>query len=157
VRTAVSSSDLAEASIHVLRTFAAIADASLDATEPRLSLQQFRALSVLHERGPLQATRLALALGIAPSTSTRLADRLVRDGLVVRVADATDRRAVLLRASRKGARTAERVKDWRLAELGRRFADVPSAERPALLDGLQRLGDALTASPVPPTERSSSR
>ena len=152
--SAVSDEDLALASLDLLRAFATIADGSLDATVPRISFQQARALTLLHERGPLQATRLATALGIAPSTLTRLADRLVRDGLVERVADPDDRRAVLLSESRKGARLAERVKAWRLAELARRFTVVADGkERVAMLAAVRQLAGVLTT-PVPPRRRS---
>jgi DNA-binding MarR family transcriptional regulator len=146
---------LALAALDVLRSMAAIADASLDATEPRLSLQQYRALTVLHERGPQPAARLAGALGIAPSTLTRLADRLILAGVVERLGDPGDRRVVLLAATRRGARTAERVKHWRLAELTRRFAGVNDTDRPALHDAVARLGDVLQ--PIPPTNGTESR
>jgi DNA-binding MarR family transcriptional regulator len=82
-----------------------------------------------------------------------LADRLVRDGLAERVADPADRRAVLLSASRKGQRTAERVKAWRLAELARRYGALSTADRRALQPTVRRLGDVLQPTPQPP-ERS---
>jgi DNA-binding MarR family transcriptional regulator len=139
----VTPADVAEATLPLLRALAAIADASLDAAGPQLSLQQYRAVVRLHEHGPHNAAALAAALGIAPSTLTRLADRLVRDGLVDRVADASDRRAVMLSASRRGAQTVERVKAWRLAELTRRYDAVPDEDRADLLEALERCRDAI--------------
>jgi DNA-binding MarR family transcriptional regulator len=149
--------ELAEASIGLVRAFAAIAEASLEATKPELTLQQFRALTVLHERGPQNAASLAAALGIAPSTLTRLANRLVRDGLVDRVTDPTDRRAVMLSATALGARTARRVKAWRLHALARQFGAVPTAERATLLDSLVRCGEVFTTGDSPWRDRHDGR
>lgn len=139
----VAPDELAAASLRLLRAFAALAEQSLDATAPELTLQQFRALTVLHEDGPKSAASLAASLGIAPSTLTRLGNRLVRDGLADRVTDPDDRRAVVLSATRRGARTAERVKAWRLGELARRFDAVPPRTRRTVLAALELCDDVL--------------
>jgi DNA-binding MarR family transcriptional regulator len=136
---------LAGASLPLLRVLAAVAEASLDASAPELTLQQFRALTILHEEGPQNSTPLAAALGIAPSTLTRLADRLVRDGLIRREADPADRRAVILSETSRGARIWERVRTWRLRELTRRYADVAPPERSDLLRALERCHRILSA------------
>jgi DNA-binding MarR family transcriptional regulator len=134
---------LAEIALPILRACGAIAEESLEQVAPSVTLQQFRALTVLHEHGPTNAAALADALGIARSTLTRLANRLVRDGLIDRVTDPADRRALVLSASRRGNRTAERVKTWRLQELARRFGDVSPEEGAALADALRRAGSFL--------------
>lgn len=113
--------ELAEAALPVLRACAAIADESLERVAPSVSLQQYRALTVLYEEGARNAAALADALGIARSTLTRLSNRLVRDHLIERVEDLEDRRAVVLTASREGGRVVERVRAWRLHELERRL------------------------------------
>jgi len=120
---------LASTALPLLRAFATIADESLTAVMPSMTLQQFRALTVLCEHGPQSAASLAAALGIAPSTLSRLANRLVRDGIADRVVDPDDRRAVVLSVTRRGARIAERVKAWRLGELSRHFAELPRGDR----------------------------
>src|SRR5829696_5491983 len=119
--TSWSPAALAELVLPILRACSAIAEESLGQVAPSVTLQQFRALTVLHEHGPQNAAALADALGIARSTLTRLANRLVRDGLIERLTDPADRRAVVLSVSRQGSRTAERVKAWRLRELARRL------------------------------------
>lgn len=143
--TTVSPEDLARASLAVLRAFAAIADDSLSDVAPAMTLQQFRALTILHELGPQNAASLAAALGIAPSTLTRLANRLVRDGLIDRVTDPTDRRAVVLSITRRGTRTAERVKSWRLRKLADAFRRAAESERPAMATALARAGELFGA------------
>lgn len=139
----VSAEGLAGAALGLLRSLSALAEQSLDATAPEVSLQQFRAMTVLNEKGPQSAAALAAALGIAPSTMTRLANRLVRDGLVDRTSDAADRRSVVLTATRRGARIGERVKAWRLRELERCLADAPAGDRRALLAALEQCGELL--------------
>lgn len=133
----IQPADLATVSLGLVRALAALAEASIEQTAPGLTLQQFRALTILHEEGPQNASTLAAALGIAPSTLTRLGNRLVRDGLVDRVVDPTDRRAVLVSTTRTGDRTADRVKAWRLAELERHFADVTPGESGPLFTALE--------------------
>jgi DNA-binding MarR family transcriptional regulator len=133
---------LAEEALPLLRAFTLLAERSLEDAAPGLTLQQFRAVTVLHESGPLQATALAGALGIAPSTLTRLADRLVRTGLVSRGSDDADRRAVVLSVTRRGAHTARRVRARREQALARRFDGLAPDERAVVLDALR------TAAPI---------
>jgi DNA-binding MarR family transcriptional regulator len=137
--------DVAGKALPVLRAFAAIADASLADVASTMTSQQFRALMIIHERGPQSAASLAAALGIAPSTLTRLSDRLVRDGLVEREVDPADRRAVRLTATRLGTRTADRVRAWRLRELARRFDATTQAERESLAAAFLRASQLLGA------------
>ena len=49
-----------------------------------ISVPQFRLLLTLHEQGRLPSAQVARTLEIAPSSVTRLADRLVAAGLVDR-------------------------------------------------------------------------
>jgi DNA-binding MarR family transcriptional regulator len=127
---------LAEVALPILRACAAIAEESLEQVAPSVTLQQFRALTFLHEHGPQNAAAVADALGIARSTLTRLGNRLVRDGLIDRVTDPSDRRAVVLTVSRQGSRIAERVKAWRLRELERRLNGVSADDVAELRDAL---------------------
>lgn len=134
---------LAAAALPVLRAFTAMAEASLAEVAPAMTLQQFRALTVLHERGPQRAASLAAALDIAPSTLTRLVDRLVRVGLVERSPDTADRRAVVLSITRRGAGIADRVKTWRLRELARCLSEIDPADHAVVADALRRVGDVV--------------
>lgn len=99
---------------------------------------------MLHERGPLKAAVLAGALGIAPSTLTRLANRLVRDGLVDRHADPEDRRAVVLATTERGNDACDDVKAWRLRKLAAAYAGATRVERIELARALSRVGELFT-------------
>jgi DNA-binding MarR family transcriptional regulator len=59
-----------------------------------LTITQIRVLFILRENEGLTARALAETLRVTPSTLTRIMDRLVRDGLVVREEDPDDRRLV---------------------------------------------------------------
>lgn len=59
-------------------------------------------------------TQLAEAEGVRPPTMTRLIQALEADGLVERTADAADRRATVLRATRRGRALLEKARQRRI-------------------------------------------
>ena len=63
------------------RALVGVAARSLAGVEEQVTLVQYRAL-VLLDAGPQNVGTLAKALGIHPSTATRLCDRLTTKGLV---------------------------------------------------------------------------
>jgi DNA-binding MarR family transcriptional regulator len=84
-----------------------------DALAPHgVTLPRARVLLEAAYRGPLRVAAVGEAIGIAQGTASELADALVREGLLARREDPADRRAVLLHATPKGLRHAER---WRAA------------------------------------------
>src|SRR5262249_14615293 len=66
------------------RAMVAIASRSLADTDPDVTLPQSRALVLMASRGPQRIADVADDLGVAPSTATRMCDRLVRKQLVRR-------------------------------------------------------------------------
>ena len=94
-----------EASLSVLLRAAQALQEKVDATlaAAGLSSAKFSALSALAEAdGPLSLGELASRLSCVKSNMTQLVDRLEAEGLVQRVADATDRRLVLARITDQG-------------------------------------------------------
>ncbi|MFE2726245.1 MarR family winged helix-turn-helix transcriptional regulator [Kitasatospora sp. NPDC059327] len=86
-------------------------------------------LDRLERHGPANVKALADALGVDSSTVTRQVAPLVAAGLVGRVQDPADRRAVRLALSPIGARRLAEVRAGR-AELARRLvADWPPEEQ----------------------------
>ena len=69
---------------------------SVDVLAGAVSLPQLRVLAVLADLGQARSVRVATALGLEPSTVTRLVDRLVDAGHVTRVMDPSNRSAVIL-------------------------------------------------------------
>ena len=121
--------DLTEAVLTASRVLVAVAARSLAEHEGEVSLQQYRGLVVLASRGPQRPVDLAEALGVDPSTATRLCDRLVGKRLISRRRDVGDRRVVRLDLSARGRALVESVGERRRQEIGRIVSAVPEAER----------------------------
>ena len=117
---------LHSAAIHLLRT--------LRRTDARLGVgpAQLSALSVLVFGGPRSIGALARAEQVRVPTMSRLVATMERDGLAARAADPRDGRASIVRATFQGRRVLLRGRALRTAELARRLAALPPAERSAL-------------------------
>ncbi|MFC7274909.1 MarR family winged helix-turn-helix transcriptional regulator [Paractinoplanes rhizophilus] len=106
-----------------------------------LSPSLARALNVLSRHGDIRLSVLADHLGIAPRTTTEVADDLARLGLAERHPDPGDRRATLLALTAQGAATAEAIRAARAAEGEQFFAALSDGERETLADLLRKLRD----------------
>jgi DNA-binding MarR family transcriptional regulator len=138
------------------RVLAGVALRSLDVLDGVVTLPQYRMLAVLAELGRARSARVARALGLDASTVTRLADRLVTTGHVVRGSDPRHRSVVTLELTPSGQRLVTAVSGWRQRELGRIVATLPPAiqvQLTSVLGGLVMAageGYGLTAEPVLP-------
>jgi DNA-binding MarR family transcriptional regulator len=111
------------------RVLVAVAAGSLAEHEAEVSLQQYRALVLLGSRGPQRPVDLAEALGVDPSTATRLCDRLVEKRLISRRRQVGDRREVRLDLTERGRAIVESVTERRRQEIGRILSAVPVGRR----------------------------
>jgi DNA-binding MarR family transcriptional regulator len=138
------------------RVLAGVALRSLDVLDGVVTLPQYRMLAVLAELGRARSARVARALGLDASTVTRLADRLVTTGHVVRGSDPRHRSVVTLELTPSGQRLVTAVSGWRQRELSRIVATLPPAiqvQLTSVLGGLVMAageGYGLTAEPVLP-------
>jgi DNA-binding MarR family transcriptional regulator len=82
---------------------------------------------------------LAAGLRLSHSRAVRVVDGLERDGLAVRTADRTDGRRALVRLTRTGRATAERVLDARSAALRDVLATLTEDQRRALADAAEAI------------------
>jgi DNA-binding MarR family transcriptional regulator len=101
---------------------------------------QLRALFVL-ERGAVNISHLAGALGALVSSASRLCDRLEAAGLLTRD-PGRDRREVTVRLSADGQALLDRLRLRRREDLTRVLAEMPAPARAALLWGLTEFHDA---------------
>lgn len=127
---------LHSAAIQLLRRLR-VENEALGISAPRLS-----ALSVLVSAGPRRVGELAEAEQVEPPTMTRLVDGMERDGYVARRPDPEDGRAVIVRATAKGARALRKGRAQRVGTLAARLRSLSSDELAALsrgVDVLQRL------------------
>jgi DNA-binding MarR family transcriptional regulator len=121
------------------RVLAGVALRSLDALGGSVTLAQFRMLAVLAEAGPARSARVAQALGLEPSTVTRLADRLVAAGHVARGSDPGHRSVVTLTLTATGQRIVGKVEAARQAELSKILDRLSSADRGRLAAAARQL------------------
>ena len=112
--------------IHLLRRLRREDDAS------GLPAPQLSALSVIVFGGPVTLGQLAAAEQVRPPTITKLVATLEADGLVVREADAADRRIVRVRATARGARLLQEGRARRVASLADSLRGLSGKDRAAL-------------------------
>ncbi|MGH9020911.1 MAG: MarR family winged helix-turn-helix transcriptional regulator [Acidimicrobiales bacterium] len=142
--------ELVDAALTASRVLVAVAARSMAEHESEVSLPQYRALVILASRGPQRPVDLADALGIDPSTATRLCDRLVRKRLISRRRPGGDRRVVQLDLTLRGRRLVDEITRRRRAEVERIVMRVPATERDDLVRSFQALARA--AGEVPEDE-----
>ncbi len=116
---------LIEAVLAASRVVVAIATRALAGVAPDVTLPQFRTLVLLDQYGTITVHELATSLDSAPSTTTRMCDRLVAKGLIRREPHPDDRRQVLLSVTAAGRSLVAASTVRRRAEFERLLASVP--------------------------------
>jgi DNA-binding MarR family transcriptional regulator len=105
-------------------------------TDVDVTFTQLRALFVLG-RQPLRVSDLAKALAMSLASASALSDRLVRQGLVARHPDPTDRRSVFLHVAPPGMRMLRRLERAQTAQLTRAIKQMTGDERRAFVTTLR--------------------
>ena len=138
-----SPESLTEAMLTASRALVAVAARSLAVAAPAdVTLPQYRALVVLAARGPVRVGDLADALGIHPSTATRLCDRLVDRRLVRRAVDRTNRRETTISLSAAGRKVVDDVTAVRRAEIRAIVDRIPADVRAPAVAALVAFAEA---------------
>lgn len=138
-RTGVEHEAIVDAVLSASRVLVAVAARSLGDVAEEVTLTQYRTLVVLASRGPQRLAALAEALDVTPPTATRMCDRLVRRGLVVRRHERDDRRTIRLTLSEAGQDLVHAVTERRRAEIAGLLQAIPRSQQSDLVDSLQRL------------------
>jgi DNA-binding MarR family transcriptional regulator len=118
-------SDAVDAVLTASRTLIAIATQSLGQAAEETTIAQYRTLVVLASRGPQRLSDLAGALGVAPSTTGRMCDRLVRKGLIRRHRGRADRRSVQVSLTESGRRVVDDATARRTTLIARIMSRLP--------------------------------
>ncbi|WP_433204004.1 MarR family winged helix-turn-helix transcriptional regulator [Dactylosporangium sp. CS-047395] len=108
---------IVEALLSVSRAMVALAARNLATLGADVTLPQYRTLVLLAGAGPQRSAVLARELGVAPSTLTRMCDRLVRKSLVHRFHRHNDRRSIWLGLTPAGRDLVGVVMEARRREL----------------------------------------
>jgi DNA-binding MarR family transcriptional regulator len=109
-----------------------------------LTFSQFVTLKTL-ARGIASVTDLARAAELNPGAMTRLLDRLEAKGLVARVADPGDRRALHIHLTDAGLAIWREIDQCGQRVHDRAFGAMPLAERATLMRLLERVRDNLSS------------
>jgi DNA-binding MarR family transcriptional regulator len=99
-------------------------------------------LRAVVQDGPLSVNDLAAELYLEKSTASRLAGGLVDEGLVRKVPDPADARAVRLEATGRGRGLHELIASDLAREYGSVLSDFTSAERERVVEAVRRLAAA---------------
>lgn len=93
---------------------------------------QFRALRTICTSGPIRLSALAESLGIAPRSATEVVDALQQRGLVERVPDPADRRAIGVVPTSAGREAEAAIEAARADEAESYLAGLDDADRTEL-------------------------
>lgn len=122
------------------RVLVAVSAQSIAAVEDVADLTQVRALVIVASQGSVSLAQLASGANLHVTRASRMVDRLVKDGLINRADDPTNRRQVALTLTSAGERVVRRVMQRRreaiepiLAALTRQMSKPRRAELVTLL------------------------
>jgi DNA-binding MarR family transcriptional regulator len=110
--------------------------------ETGLSFSQVNTLMRLHFAGQADISDVSQQMGITNAAASQLVDRMVRLGLVDRMADPIDRRIKRLALTPEGHALAEKLVDIRRKWMETFTNSLTSRQREAISDALQVLTDA---------------
>lgn len=124
------------------RALVGVAARSLAGTEGTVTLVQYRALVLLNSRGSENLSGLAVALGVGPSSASRLCDRLLAKGLIERAPSDESRREITVCLSSAGRGLVRAVMQRRRRELRRILADLDGDAQRQLIAAFDRFAAA---------------
>jgi DNA-binding MarR family transcriptional regulator len=110
-----------------------------------VSSAQLRALTILHRAGTTNLADLTQQLGVVASAASRLCDRLVAAGLVLRAPSAHTRREIDLRLTPTGERLISEVNERRIQAMHAILASIPAPRRVTVLRALATFAAAADA------------
>ena len=119
---------------------------SKDVSTAPLSVSQLRVMFVLETSEGANLRALGEALDAAPSSVSRLCDRLQAVGFLERSLSATSRREVELALSERGRTYLRDLRERRREHLRVAVDALPASARSSLATGLRQLRDATTGS-----------
>lgn len=137
-----------DALLRASRALVAITARSLASVNEDVTLPQFRSLVVLATTGPQTVSALADQLAVHASTMTRMCNRLVARGLVVRAPSASDRREVVIALTAMGTSVVEDVMAARRVELDSVVRRMGDEDRVAVITALGKFAQAAGEEPL---------
>src|ERR1700732_800625 len=127
---------LTDALLVASRLLVGISAHSIALVDETITIPQFRTLVILSNRGPVNLATLASLLGVQPSATGRMVDRLVAAGLIDRLPHPTSRRELLAALTKRGREVVHEVTAHRRGEIASIVEKMPPAERHGLVRAL---------------------
>jgi DNA-binding MarR family transcriptional regulator len=127
---------ITDALLTASRLLVAISARSIADVDESITIPQFRSLVILSSRGSMNLATLAGLLGVQPSTTGRMVDRLVTAGLIDRQPHPKSRRELLVELSPRGHELVRMVTARRRKEIARVVQNMPVRERQGLVRAL---------------------
>ena len=127
---------ITDALLTASRLLVAISAHSIAQVDETITFPQLRTLVILSNRGPVNLATLATLLGVQPSATGRMVDRLVSAGMIDRLPHPTSRRELLAALTKRGREVVAKVTANRRAEIARIVEQMPVAERHGLVRAL---------------------
>jgi DNA-binding MarR family transcriptional regulator len=140
--------DAAAAVLATAESLLGVLDGARQAQAPAVPPAQLRVLSIVARGRQTNMSRLAEALGVVPSSASRLCDRLEATGLLRRVPDPRDRREVRLLLTPAARRLLEELRDRRRAALAVVLDRMTPAGRQELVRALAAFDAAAESLPA---------
>ncbi|HEV2249374.1 MAG TPA: MarR family transcriptional regulator [Candidatus Limnocylindria bacterium] len=109
------------------------------------SIGRYKTFGILHGRGPIRAGELATLCGTTPSATSEVIEGLAADGLVRRIDDPTDRRAVIVELTAEGEAELARVGDLMTAEVIKRLDGLSGEQKVRVRAAISDLTEILIA------------
>jgi DNA-binding MarR family transcriptional regulator len=127
---------ITDALLTASRLLMAISVRSIGQVDETITSPQFRTLVILSNRGPVNLATLAGLLGVQPSATGRMVDRLVAAGLIDRLPHPTSRRELLAALTKRGREVVRQVTSHRRTEIANIVEKMPPQERHGLVRAL---------------------
>ena len=140
--------DAAAAVLATAESLLGVLDGARLAQAPAVPPAQLRVLTIVARGRQTNMSRLAEALGVVPSSASRLCDRLEATGLLRRVPDPRDRREVRLLLTPAARRLLEELRDRRRAALAAVLDRMTPAGRQDLVRALAAFDAAAESLPA---------
>jgi DNA-binding MarR family transcriptional regulator len=124
---------ITDALLTASRLLVAISARSISEVDETITIAQFRTLVILSNQGPINLATLAGLLGVQPSATGRMVDRLVAAELIDRLPHPTSRRELLATLTDRGRDVVRRVSEHRRAEIAKVVQNMPAGARQGLV------------------------
>ncbi|MGH3724725.1 MAG: MarR family winged helix-turn-helix transcriptional regulator [Mycobacterium sp.] len=133
---------LADSLLVASRVLLAVSARSIALVDESITFPQFRTLVILSTEGPINLATLAQLLGVQPSTTGRMVDRLVGSGLIDRRPHPQSRRELVVELTGHGEGVVQEVTARRRTEIAEIAAKMPERERRGLVRALNAFTSA---------------